>query len=53
MVFKLLLVMMTAKQKVIKALHLDKLASCIYPAVHVQHYPLTLWKDSLLTEMHE
>lgn len=46
--------MMTAKQKVIKALHLSGYDHFVYlPSCLMQHYVLTLWKDYLLTEIHK
>lgn len=54
MVFTLLSVTMTGEQKVIKPFtSMDKPAACVYPAVHVQQYVLTLWKDCLPSEMHK
>lgn len=54
MVFELLSVTMTGEQKVIKPFaSMDKPAACVYPAVRVQQYVLTLWKDYLLSEMHK
>lgn len=52
MVFKQRSVMMAGEQKVIKPFaSMDKPASCVYSAVHVQQYVLTLCKDCLLSEM--